>query len=259
MGKKNQKSSVLICIPTYKEKENINKLIPAILSVFNREGIQGHVLIVDDNSPDGTQDVVREHAKQNPQVILLPRERKQGLGTAYRAGFRRALQTNATIIFEMDADFSHDPNIIPVMVKKISQENKDFVVGSRKVRGGQIVGWGIYRHLVSTGANMFTRLILRLETRDCTSGFRAIKREVLERIDFDRIDTEGYAFQIELLFICERFFGTEIAEVPIVFRDRVIGRSKLGSGDIKEFFFQVFRLLLRGTSKKYRQRVIKRG
>ncbi|MFW9996187.1 MAG: polyprenol monophosphomannose synthase [Candidatus Odinarchaeota archaeon] len=257
MSQNHKNDRILICVPTYKEKRNIEKLIPAILSVFRREGLQGYILIVDDNSPDGTQEVVRYFANQHPQVILLPREKKQGLGTAYRAGIGRALQTDAEVIFEMDADFSHDPNMISLMANKILLENKDFVVGSRKVKGGQTAGWGIHRHLVSTGANLFTHLILRLKTRDCTSGFRAIRRQVLERIDFDRIDTEGYAFQIELLYICERFFDTNIAEVPITFRDREIGKSKLGSGDIKEFFLQVFRLLYRGNRKSYRQRVIK--
>ncbi|MHA1166604.1 MAG: polyprenol monophosphomannose synthase [Candidatus Hodarchaeales archaeon] len=249
-----RKEKVVLCIPTYKEKENVSRLIPKIIDVFESHKIDGFILIIDDNSPDGTQDVVRDFAKNDARVILFPRKEKQGLGTAYRAGFKRALKTEATIIFEMDADFSHDPEIIPVMVEKISHDGKDFVVGSRKVKGGNVVGWGIHRHLVSTGANLFTHLILRLKTKDCTSGFRAIRRDLLERIDFGKIDTEGYAFQIELLFICEKYFKTSIDEVPIIFRDRKYGKSKLGFGDIKEFFIQVLRLLFKG--KDYRKRII---
>lgn len=248
---------ILLCIPTYREKENVIILIPQILAVFEKYKIEGYILIVDDNSPDGTQEIVRDFAKKDTRVILFPRKEKQGLGTAYRAGFKRALQTDAAIIFEMDADFSHDPETIPVMISKITQDGKDFVVGSRKVKGGNVAGWGIHRHLVSTGANLFTRSILRLKTKDCTSGFRAIRRKLLERIDFENIDTEGYAFQIELLFICERYFETNIDEVPIIFRDRKYGKSKLGFGDIKEFFIQVLRLLFKG--KDYRKRLIKRN
>ncbi|MHA2370803.1 MAG: polyprenol monophosphomannose synthase [Candidatus Hodarchaeales archaeon] len=239
-------AKVVLCIPTYNERENINRLIPIILGILDEYNINGLILVIDDNSPDGTSKIVQEWIQRDHRVQILSRPKKTGLGSAYRAGFRKALDLEADVIFEMDSDFSHDPQMIPAMLQSL--RNSELVVGSRKVEKGGILGWGFRRTMVSWGANMITHVLLRLRTRDVTSGFRAIRATALREIDLERMKTEGYAFQIELLYLIERVGRKRVTEVPIVFVDRVRGQSKLGMKDIIEFAAQVFRLFLRRAS-----------
>ena len=176
------------------------------------------------------------------RIKILSRSQKTGLGSAYRAGFKKAMELDADIIFEMDADFSHDPNMIPIFLKNI--KSADLVIGSRKIgQGSGVTDWSFTRRLVSWGANMMTHLFLGLRTNDITSGYRAIRTSVLKTIDLDSMKTEGYAFQLELLFLIERVARRRVKEIPILFTDRKIGQSKLGISDILEFALQILRLL----------------
>lgn len=234
-----------IVMPTYNEAENIKEMIPQLLKIFDEHKIDGRILIVDDSSPDGTADIVEQFEKTDKRVVLFLRTKKEGLGAAYRAGFKKALELGTDFIFEMDADFSHDPEMIPIMVE--SSKHRDVVIGSRKVKGGKVVNWGIHRKFISNGANMFTHLLLRLKTHDVTSGFRTIDTKALRKLDLDKIGTEGYAFQIELLHTLERSLKCSVTEVPIVFVDRTRGKSKLGMKDIMEFFAYVILLFIKGT------------
>ncbi len=237
---------IVICIPTYNERKNITKLIPKIFDVLMRHELNdAHVLVIDDNSPDGTASAVKALQPQYPKLHLLLRTNKEGLGRAYIAGFRRALSMNPDIIFEMDADFSHDPEMIPHFVKALNKS--DVCVGSRRVKGGQVVNWGFHRQLISAGANFLTHLILRLKTRDVTSGYRAIRARLLRKIMLESLQTNGYAFQIELLYLLERKLDARIVEIPITFVDRQQGKSKLGAKSIVEFFITVIRLFLVGS------------
>ncbi len=239
-------SRIVICIPTYNERENIKNLIPAIFDIFKSSGFKdAHVLVIDDNSPDGTADEVKRLQQHHGNLHLLLRERKEGLGRAYVAGFRRALSMKAEIIFEMDADFSHDPRMIPYFVKSL--ERADLCVGSRRVKGGKVVNWGLHRQLISAGANLLTHMVLRLKTRDVTSGFRAVRATHLKRIYLEALQTNGYAFQIELLYLLERKLNAKIVELPIIFVDRQKGKSKLGVKSILEFILEVFRLFFVGS------------
>lgn len=238
----------ILCIPTYNERDNIGKLISAIIGVMDLHHLDGIVLVIDDNSPDGTAEIVLEWAKKDDRVVLLSRSKKTGLGSAYRAGFHKALELQAEVIFEMDADFSHDPQMIPIMLRAL--EDADLIVGSRKVGTGRVYGWGVKRRMVSWGANALTHLLLGLKTHDVTSGFRAIRADVIKKIDLDKMKTEGYAFQLEFLYLVERVVGGTVLEVPISFADRVKGHSKLGISDILEFGVQVLRLFLRRPMKK---------
>ncbi len=237
---------VVICLPTYNEKENVRKLIPVIFEIFRKNGMKdGHVLVIDDNSPDGTASEVRRLQEKFPNLHLLLREQKEGLGRAYIAGFQKALSMNPDVIFEMDADFSHDPYLIPYFVKALS--SADVCIGSRRVKHGKVVNWGIHRQLISAGANLLTHLVLRLATHDVTSGYRAIRASLLRCIHLEALQTNGYAFQIELLYLLERKLDAKIVEIPLVFIDRQRGKSKLGMKSIIEFFIQVFRLFLVGS------------
>ncbi len=227
----------IIIIPTFNEKDNITKLISVIfdLRIPNLE-----IIIVDDNSPDGTAQTVSKLAKQYP-IHLIERRRKLGLGTAYIAGFKKALNLQADYIFEMDADFSHNPNDIPRMLDAI--QNTDLVIGSRKINHGKIEGWNWKRHLMSDGAMWFSRLFLGLKTRDVTAGFRCFSRKVLTNINLDDIKSNGYAFQEELLYRTEKT-GFKIKEIPVTFIDRQVGQSKLSKKDIWEFFMVMIKMKL---------------
>ncbi len=232
----------VLCIPTYKERDNIDRLIPRILKIFSENAIDGFILVIDDNSPDGTADIVKMWMNKDQRVKLLSRTKKAGLGSAYRAGFQKAKEYGADIIFEMDADFSHDPNMIPIFLQKI--QSADLVIGSRKVgQGGGVTDWSFTRRLISWGANTMTHVFLGLKTKDITSGYRAIRTKVLDSVDLGSMKTEGYAFQLELLYLIERIARKRVVEIPIIFTDRRIGQSKLGISDILEFALQVFRLM----------------
>lgn len=234
---------VLVVIPTYNESENIPRLIPSVLS----QAPEVEVLIVDDNSPDGTAALVRDFMKENPRVHMIEREGKMGLGTAYVAGFKYALEHAFDYIFEMDADFSHSPKEIPNFLKSI--ENADLVLGSRYVGGVRILNWPIQRLLLSYTANLYTRIITGLPLTDATGGFKCFRREVLEAIDLDGIKSNGYAFQIEMSFKAWKR-GFRIAEIPIIFLDRRSGVSKMSKKIVHEAFFMLLKLRFSSILKR---------
>lgn len=226
----------IIVIPTYNEKENIAKLINEIF-VLNIPELE--ILIVDDNSPDRTADIVTGLQTSDFRLHLLKREGKLGLGSAYLAGFKKALELGADYIFEMDADFSHDPNDIPRLLE--SAKENDLVIGSRKIPGGKVIGWNWHRTFMSNGAMWLSRLLLGLKPHDVTAGFRCFRSDVLKKINLDTIKSNGYAFQEELLYHTQ-LAGFKISELPVTFIDRKAGKSKLGKKDIVEFFLTIFRL-----------------
>ena len=226
----------VIVIPTYNEKENVPTLAAQIFA--NKiEGLE--ILFVDDNSPDGTAGIIRELQTHYP-IHLISRAGKLGLGSAYIAGFKRALELGADYIFEMDADLSHVPADVPRLLQA-AVAGADLVIGSRKIAGGGVRGWGWMRHFMSNGAMWFSRLVLNLKPRDVTAGFRCFRRQVLETIGLDKITSNGYAFQEELLYRTQRA-GFKIVEVPVWFIDRRNGYSKLSKKDIVEFFIKMVAL-----------------
>lgn len=211
----------VVVVPTYNERDNIAALLPAIRSATTL----ADVLVVDDDSPDGTADTAENLAAELGGVRVLRRTAKEGLGSAYRAGFARVLDGNYDAVVTMDADLSHDPAVIPVMLARL-EEGNDAVIGSRYVTGGGTTDWPVRRQLLSKWGNAYTRAALRLPTRDCTSGFRAYRAEALRSIDPSSTDAEGYAFLTELVRRLARQ-GCTVAEVPIIFRDRTSGKSKM--------------------------------
>ncbi|HAT03219.1 MAG TPA: dolichyl-phosphate beta-D-mannosyltransferase [Candidatus Magasanikbacteria bacterium] len=229
----------IIVIPTYNEKENIEKLISKI---FALEICDLEILIVDDNSPDGTAHIVSNKQTTENKIHLIKRAGKQGLGSAYIEGFKKALDLGADYIFEMDADFSHDPDDITRMLG--AGKDADLIIGSRKIQGGKVIGWGWTRKFMSNGAMWFSRLLLGLKPRDVTAGFRCFRRSVLESIELETIKSNGYAFQEELLYRTQKA-GFTISEIPVTFVDRQEGKSKLSKKDIAEFFIVMLKLRLR--------------
>ena len=226
---------ILVIIPTFNELENLPKLLPEVLS--KDDGI--NVLIVDDNSPDGTASYIENEQKNNERIHLIKRSSKQGLGTAYIAGFKFALQRDYEVVFEMDADFSHDPNEIPRFLKEI--ENADVVLGSRYKNGVNVINWPMRRLLLSWFANIYTRVITGMPLHDATGGFKCFRRKVLESIDLNRVKSNGYAFQIEMNFKTWKK-GFRINEIPIIFVDRVKGSSKMSKKIVREAVFMVWKL-----------------
>jgi dolichol-phosphate mannosyltransferase len=234
----------LVIVPTYNERENIGRLIASVLHQDGRL----EVLVVDDGSPDGTGEIVRELEAADPRVHLLARSHKMGLGTAYIAGFRWALERDYQYILEMDADFSHDPGHLPQFLRAI--EEADLVLGSRYQQGRvTVVNWPISRLILSYSANLYARAVTGLPVWDATGGFKCFRRSVLEAIDFSRVRSNGYAFQIEMSFRAwKRNF--RIAEIPIVFVDRTEGTSKMSKSIVREAIWMVWRLrwwAIRGT------------
>jgi dolichol-phosphate mannosyltransferase len=226
----------LVIVPTYNERENIARLIDTVLAQDPRL----EVLVVDDGSPDGTGDIVEGIAQLNPRVHLHQRPRKLGLGTAYIAGFKWALERDYAYVFEMDADFSHDPAHLPEFLRAI--ESADLVLGSR-YRDGKVtvVNWPIKRLLLSYYANVYARFATRLPVWDATGGFKCFRRKVLEAIDLDAVRSNGYAFQIEMSLRAWRK-GFRITEIPIVFVDRTEGQSKMSKAIVREAIWMVWRL-----------------
>lgn len=223
----------MVVVPTYNERENIGLLVPQII------GHNMHVVVVDDASPDGTGAVVDALAAQDPRVHVLHRSGKQGLGAAYLAGFRYALAAGAPLIFEMDADFSHEPRYLPELAA--AAEAFDLVIGSRYVPGGGTTDWGIGRQLISRGGNLYARMVLGLPLADCTGGYRCYRREVLERLELDRIRSNGYGFQIEMAYrTLQR--GFRVGEIPIIFPDRRVGQSKMSRQIVLEALIGVWRM-----------------
>jgi len=246
-------SSVCVVIPTYNERENLKNVVEALFHVFDENGIAGKVLIVDDSSPDGTGTLANQMAAKNKNIHVIHRPRKLGLGSAYKEGFSTAVEKlGADLVFEMDADFSHDPRLIPRFVAKIN-EGFDIVVGSRKVEGGTVLGWGLYRKLVSAVGSALARWLCGIKVRDATSGYRAFNREALRAIDCSALKSDGYAFQIETLFRGE-VAGLRVGEIPIAFVDRRAGVSKLGVKEWTRFFFTCLRLLLDRIVNLYRRK-----
>ena len=229
---------ILVVIPTYNEAENIPKLIPAVLR--QARGIE--VLIVDDGSPDGTGALVRRMMRKSGKIHLLERSTKSGLGTAYVAGFRYALQGSYEYVFEMDADFSHDPNEIPNFLSVV--QNADLVIGSRYTNGVRVLNWPMRRLLLSYYANIYTRIMTGLPLHDATGGFKCYRRKVLESIDLGRITSNGYAFQIEMSYKAWKR-GFRLTEIPIIFLDRQVGTSKMSKNIVYEALLMLWKLRLR--------------
>jgi len=229
----------LIIIPTYNEKENIEKLIEEIQKL--NKGF--HILIIDDNSPDGTGRIADELAGKYSEVSVIHRPAKLGLGTAYISGFKYARENNYDLIFTMDADFSHRPGYLIDLLEEAKEY--DLVIGSRYVKDGKIQNWPLHRLILSRGANIYVRTVTRLPIFDSTGGFNCYRRGVLEKIDFDTIISEGYGFQIEMKYRVWKS-GFSIKEVPIAFTDRTRGTSKISKRIIFQAFLLVWRLLRRG-------------
>jgi dolichol-phosphate mannosyltransferase len=241
----------IVIIPTYNEKENISAIINAVINL-NQDY---HILIVDDNSPDGTAAIVKDLIKQYPQQLFLEeRKGKLGLGTAYIYGFKWCIEKEYDYIFEMDADFSHNPNDLERLYKACKDNCGDVAVGSRYVPGGRTDNWPWDRQLYSRGGSLYTRIITWMPVNDPTAGFVCYKRKVLETINLDEIMFVGYAFQIEMKFASWKL-GFKIVEVPITFIDRKIGVSKMSKGIIKEGVLGVLKIQWQSLFKKYRKRV----
>jgi dolichol-phosphate mannosyltransferase len=235
----------LVIIPTYNEKENISSIIEAI----GKLKVSFDILIVDDNSPDKTGDIVLELQKTKPKLKLIRREGKQGLGTAYIRGFKWAIENKYDIICEMDADFSHNP-IDLVRLHEACISGADLAIGSRYVSGVNVVNWPLGRVLMSYMASIYVRIVTGLKVKDTTAGFKAYKRIVLETIDLDNIRSKGYAFQIEMKFTAWKF-KFEIIEIPIVFTDRRLGTSKMSGGIFNEALWGVLKMKMRSFVRKY--------
>ncbi len=229
-------NEALIIIPTYNERDNLPNLCEQVLSALP----SADLLIVDDNSPDGTGKLADELSAANPRISVLHRSGKLGLGTAYIAGFRHALSKGYPYIFEMDADFSHDPVYLPALLAA-AKDGAGVVIGSRRVPGGGTENWGLSRQIISAGGSLYARTILGLGVRDLTSGFKCFRREVLEAIDLDAVRSNGYSFQIEMTYRAVRK-GFSVAEVPIIFIDRRAGQSKMSSKIFAEAMGMVWRL-----------------
>jgi dolichol-phosphate mannosyltransferase len=222
----------LLCLPTYDERENLEPMLLALREVL---GPDDRVLVIDDNSPDGTGELADRLATELPFVDVLHRERKDGLGRAYIAGFRVALERGAELVLELDCDFSHDPADVPRLIA--AAEDADVVLGSRYVTGGGVRDWGLVRRLISRTASLYTRLLL-MPVHDATGGFKCFRREVLERLDLDAITSRGYMFQIETTFRARRA-GFRVVEIPITFADREVGGSKMSRAIVLEAIWKV--------------------
>lgn len=236
----------LVVIPTYNERTNIGQLLPQLLALDSHL----QILVVDDNSPDGTAAVVSDHATRDNRVALLQRPGKMGLGSAYVEGFRRALAMGPDCIVQMDADFSHNPAMVPALLKRSA--DADVVIGSRYLNGVNVVNWPLGRLLLSYTANIYARAVTGVPVRDLTGGFKCFTLEALRSVPLDRIASDGYAFQIETTYWCHRN-GCRIAEVPIIFEDRHSGTSKMTKEIVREAFWLVIRLGLRNLTHARRR------
>ncbi|TGX83544.1 polyprenol monophosphomannose synthase [Palleniella muris] len=242
------KSDSIIIIPTYNEKENIEKIVRAVFGLekaFN-------ILVIDDGSPDGTADIVKRLMEKEfkERLFLIERSGKLGLGTAYIQGFKWALREGYDYIFEMDADFSHDPNDLPRLYSACADEGNDVAIGSRYVSGVNVVNWPMGRVLMSYFASKYVKAVTGFNIHDTTAGFKCYKRRVLNTIELDKIKFKGYAFQIEMKFTAYKI-GFKIKEIPVIFVNRREGTSKMSGGIFGEAFFGVMRLRLDGWFRKY--------
>ena len=236
-------TKVLVIIPTYNEADNIPRLLPAVLG----QGPEIHALVVDDASPDGTAQLVRTMMKEDERIHLIERSGKMGLGTAYVAGFKYAIEGSFEYIFEMDADHSHDPAEIPHFLEKAQEY--DLVIGSRYTNGVRVLNWPIERLLLSYFANVYTRFVTGLPLHDATGGFKCYRKRVLQAINLDRIKSNGYAFQIEMSYKAWKK-GFRLAEIPIVFADRRSGVSKMSKKIVREALFMLLTLRFRSLFNK---------
>ncbi|MEO8666068.1 MAG: polyprenol monophosphomannose synthase [Ignavibacteria bacterium] len=235
----------LVIIPTYNEADNILKIIPLVLENTSEDN-QFNILVIDDNSPDGTSGLVEQ--LNNPNVNILKREKKLGLGTAYVAGFHYAIKNNYDYVFEMDADFSHDPKYLKTFIEKI-KEGYDLVIGSRYINGISVLNWPLRRLILSYMASVYTRMVTGLKVMDTTAGFMCYRVEALKKINLDNVRSNGYSFQIEMKF---KFYkkGFKIWEVPILFIDRREGESKMSRKVVYEAYFMVWKLKLKSVFGK---------
>jgi len=221
----------VVCLPTYNERENLERMLRALGDKAVR------VLVIDDNSPDGTGELADRLAKELDYVDVLHRQSKEGLGPAYLAGFRHALASDTELVLEMDCDFSHDPNYVPHLIGAV-EGGADLALGSRYVPGGGVRNWGLVRRLISAGGSSYARIILGVKIRDLTGGFKCYRRAVLEAIDLDAVESKGYAFQIETTYRALRA-GFTVVEVPITFADREVGGSKMSKAIVAEAIWKV--------------------
>jgi dolichol-phosphate mannosyltransferase len=235
--------AAVVCLPTYNERENLE----AMLRALGDKGVR--VLVVDDNSPDGTGELADRLAAQLDYVDVLHRQHKEGLGPAYLAGFRRALADGAELVLEMDCDFSHDPKDVPRLIA--AAEDADLVLGSRYIEGGGVRNWGLLRRFVSAGGSWYARVLLGANVRDLTGGFKCYRRAVLERIDLGAIESKGYAFQIETTYRALRA-GFRVVEIPITFVDREAGGSKMSKAIVVEAVCKVPALRLAALARRLR-------
>ncbi|MEW6196620.1 MAG: polyprenol monophosphomannose synthase [Bacteroidota bacterium] len=233
----------LIIIPTYNEITNIQKLLPLVLNMYPKLNI----LVVDDNSPDGTAEFIKNFSEKDSRVRLIKRNGKMGLGTAYVAGFKFMLENNYDAVIQMDADFSHDPKEIETFLENI--KHNDLVIGSRYIDGVRVINWPIRRLLLSYFANVYTRIVTGMPVKDATGGFKCFRKEVLQAINLDKIESNGYSFQIEMNFLTwkKKF---KIVEVPITFADRIQGTSKMSKKIVREAVLMVWKLRLRSLIGK---------
>lgn len=241
----------LVIIPTYNEKENIEAIITAVMNL----PLEFHVLVIDDGSPDGTADIVKKMMSTTYQgrLFIIERQGKQGLGTAYITGFKWAIEHKYDYIFEMDADFSHNPQDLLKLYDACAEQGADVAIGSRYVSGVNVVNWPMGRVLMSYFASKYVRAVLGVKIHDTTAGFVCYRRQVLETIELDKIHFKGYAFQIEMKFTAYKC-GFRIVEVPIIFINRVLGTSKMSGGIFSEALLGVIRLKLNSLTRKYPQK-----
>ena len=241
----------LVIIPTYNEKENVESIIRAVMSL----PVDFHVLVIDDGSPDGTADIVKELMSKEfaDRLFIIERAGKQGLGTAYITGFKWAIEHEYDYVFEMDADFSHNPQDLLKLYDACVNEGADVAIGSRYITGVNVVNWPMGRVLMSYCASMYVRTVLGVSIRDTTAGFVCYRRQVLETIELDKIRFKGYAFQIEMKFTAYKC-GFKIKEVPIIFINRVLGTSKMSGGIFSEALWGVVRLKISSWFRKYPQK-----
>jgi dolichol-phosphate mannosyltransferase len=236
----------IVIIPTYRERENIKAIIRAISALT----IPFDILVIDDNSPDGTATIVKEMQQSYPNLHIIERPGKLGLGTAYITGFKWALERDYTYIYEMDADFSHDPRDLIRLYKACEEDGADLAIGSRYISGVNVVNWPLSRVLMSYMASIYVRVITGMRIMDTTAGFKCYRKEVLEKIKPDHIKSVGYGFQIEMKFETWKM-GYKIVEVPIIFTDRKLGSSKMTGGIFNEALWGVLRMKLRSILRKY--------
>lgn len=228
-----------VCVPTYDERENVRALVSAVREQLDAAGVDGHVLVIDDGSPDGTGQIADEMAAADPRVHVLHRTQKEGIGPAYRAGFRHAMDHGAGLILEMDCDFSHNPVDVPRLIRAAA--DADLVLGSRYATGGGVAEWGLLRRAISRGGCLYAQAVLGTRVKDLTGGFKCFRREVLEAIPLDQVGGAGYVFQVEMTYRA-LLQGFHVLEVPITFTDRTMGKSKMSRRIVAEAAIHVPRL-----------------